>query len=689
MKSVHAKFIFRILIITEIMAALIGVSPSLHVQAQSLSSPLFANGDFVWAAGFGGIHEDQGQDIKTDSNGNIYLVGYFSQTVDFDPGPSEYNLTSPIGRDVFISKFDKNGNLLWAKQIIGTDYYDNGTSVAISTEGNVYVLGTFSQTIDCDPGSGVYELTTTSFFDYDYFIVKLDTNGNFLWAGKLGGTDSDLGDHAVIDLDGNGNVYAAGLFQGTADFDPGTGIFNLTSLGNRDIFIVKLSSSGSFIWAKSIGGTGFENFFSLAISRDGNVYSTGFFGNTVDFDPGAGTYNLTAAGGEDAFFSKLDENGNFVWAKQLGSADANIWPSDLATDSSGNLYIAGFFYDTIDFDPNAGTYELTSAGLNDTSISKWDKNGNLLWARNIGGTGNEFSSSIALDVSSYVYVTGYFDETADFDPDDGTSNLFNQGLFDIFVFKLDIDGSFMWAESMGGTNNEKGLAVTLSPDGQVYTAGWFADTVDFDPGEGVFNRTSAGYEDIFISRLDNKIPVFADVPFNHWAYSYIERLYNDKVTGGCKTNPVSYCPSTPVTRAQMAVFILKAEHGMTYTPPDATGTVFSDVPLGHWAGPWIEALAAEGITGGCEEALYCPNTVVTRAQMAVLLLRGIHGNTYTPPAVTGMFGDVPGDYWAAAWIEALANEGITGGCGNGNYCPNTVVSRDQMAVFLVKGFNLP
>jgi hypothetical protein len=75
--------------------------------------------------------------------------------------------------------------------------------------------------------------------------------------------------------------------------------------------------------------------------------------------------------------------------------------------------------------------------------------------------------------------------------------------------------------------------------------------------------------------------------------------------------------------------------------------------------------------------------------MAVLLLRGIHGNTYTPPAVTGMFGDVPGDYWAAAWIEALANEGITGGCGNGNYCPNTVVSRDQMAVFLVKGFNLP
>ena len=140
----------------------------------------------------------------------------------------------------------------------------------------------------------------------------------------------------------------------------------------------------------------------------------------------------------------------------------------------------------------------------------------------------------------------------------------------------------------------------------------------------------------------------------------------------------------------MAVFILRAKYGATYTPPAATGMVFSDVPLGHWAGAWIEALAAEGITGGCGGGKYCPDLPVTRDQMAVFLLRGEHGSSYTPPAMSGtFFGDVPPGHWAGAWIEQLANEGITGGCGNGNYCPATVVARDQMAVFLVRAFSLP
>jgi hypothetical protein len=184
-------------------------------------------------------------------------------------------------------------------------------------------------------------------------------------------------------------------------------------------------------------------------------------------------------------------------------------------------------------------------------------------------------------------------------------------------------------------------------------------------------------------------PVFADVPVGYWALSHIESLYANGITGGCTASPLNYCPANPVTRAQMAVFLLKAMYGAAYVPADATGTIFNDVPTNHTFARWIEQLYNEGITGGCGGGNYCPNTPVTREQMAIFLLVAEHGTGYTPPTATGVFADVPADYWAAPWIEQLADEGITGGCGGGNFCPKTVVTRAQMAVFLVSAFNLP
>jgi hypothetical protein len=139
----------------------------------------------------------------------------------------------------------------------------------------------------------------------------------------------------------------------------------------------------------------------------------------------------------------------------------------------------------------------------------------------------------------------------------------------------------------------------------------------------------------------------------------------------------------------MAVFLLVSEHGTGYVPPNATGTVFGDVPVGNPYAKWIEQLAAEGITGGCGGGNYCPNTYITRAQMAVFLLVAEHGTGYTPPAATGIFNDVPADNPYAKWIEQLYKEGITGGCGTGNFCPNKYINRAEMAVFLVAAFNLP
>jgi hypothetical protein len=202
--------------------------------------------------------------------------------------------------------------------------------------------------------------------------------------------------------------------------------------------------------------------------------------------------------------------------------------------------------------------------------------------------------------------------------------------------------------------------------------------------------TGSDFEAVDTSQL--RPWIFSDVPDSHWAWSFVERLYEAGVTGGCSTSPLSYCPETTVTRSQMAVFLLRGMHGSAYSPPAAgTSTGFGDVLPGYWAGPWIKQLAAEGITGGCGSGNYCPEAPVTRAQMAVFLLRSKYGSGYNPPGVgagTG-FSDVLPAYWAAAWIKQLVAEGITSGCGSGAYCPEAPVTRAQMAVFLVRTFNLP
>ncbi len=202
-------------------------------------------------------------------------------------------------------------------------------------------------------------------------------------------------------------------------------------------------------------------------------------------------------------------------------------------------------------------------------------------------------------------------------------------------------------------------------------------------GDGNFN-TGAFYTVI-------RPIAFADVSETYWAKSYIESLYYAGITSGCGLDPsVVFCPDSVVTRAQMAVFLLRSIHGPSYIPPEVDGsTGFNDVPVDHSVAAWIKQLAAEGITGGCGSGNYCPDATVTRDQMAVFLLRAKYTSAYIPPSATGVFTDVPVDYWAAPWIEQLASEGITGGCGIGNYCPNGPVTRSQMAVFLVRTFDLP
>jgi len=209
-------------------------------------------------------------------------------------------------------------------------------------------------------------------------------------------------------------------------------------------------------------------------------------------------------------------------------------------------------------------------------------------------------------------------------------------------------------------------------------AGALYDVIVTNPGDPPAVLTKAWFAD------------FLDVPQASPYHAPVEAIIRDGITSGCSGG--NYCPSSPVTRGQMAVFLLRAEHGAAYVPPPETGTVFGDVPVGSAFAPWIEQLYAEGITGGClagSPPMYCPSATVTRGQMAAFLLKIYHGTSYAPPAATGVFSDVPVSMPLAPWIEEMARLSITSGCGPGSYCPGNAVTRGQMAVFLAKTFHRP
>ncbi len=469
-----------------------------HLLLASLlisSIPNFAQ-NFDWAVSMGGASNDNGYSVAVDASGNVYTTGSFEGTADFDPGVGTFNLTSAGAGDIFISKLDASGNFVWAKSIGGT-INDYGLSVAVDASGNVYTAGYFRDIADFDPSVGTFNLASVSNSD-DVFISKLDANGDFVWAKTLGGSNTDK--CSGIKIDASGNLLITGSFKGTADFDPGAGIFNLTSAGIDDVFVSKLDTNGDFVWAKAIGGTSADVSLAIAVDATGNVYTCGYFTGAVDFDPGVGTDTLTSSI-YNIFISKLDANGNFVWAKHMvGSGDVS---QAIAVDAAGNIYTTGYMQGTTDFDPGAGTFTLTAVGAFDIFISKLDANGDFVWAKRMGALNNEAGLSIAADATGNVYTSGYFGDTVDFDPSAGTTNLVAPGgNYSIFISKLDANGNFVSAKNIGNSNGScASYAIKLDAADNIYASGYYTSTTDFDPNTGVSNLTSQGNNDVFVLKL--------------------------------------------------------------------------------------------------------------------------------------------------------------------------------------------
>jgi uncharacterized repeat protein (TIGR01451 family) len=451
---------------------------------------------YQWAKGIGGTLGDQGSDIAVDASNNVYTAGLFWQTADFDPGSGVVNLTSAGNRDVFVTKMNAGGNLIWAKRMGGVGS-DLANAMALDPNGNVYTTGQYIGTADFDPGPGVFNLTPVG--NVDIFISKLDNNGNFVWAKRIGSTANDFS--YGIAADAGGNVYIAGNLTGSYDFDPGPGVFNLTSAGGDDAFILKLDVNGNFVWAINLGDVSSDNGGPIALDAAGNVYVTGIYAGSVDFDPGPGITYLNSAGSVDCYMCKYSPAGNLIWAKSLGGTLADGGKS-ISTDNTGNVYITGSFKGTADFDPDYfNTYNLTSSGYNEAFIGKYNNAGDLIWVKSISGpTGDEFAQAITTDPSGNVFTNGYYGTTCDFDPGAGTYNLTPVGGWDGFTVVLDPSGNFLNAQTFGGLGSEYSFSIAADNTGKAYITGFFDNTVSFIPPSYLSDLNTMGGNDIFIAK---------------------------------------------------------------------------------------------------------------------------------------------------------------------------------------------
>ncbi len=447
----------------------------------------------------GGSYVESGESIIADSNGNVYVTGEFKGTADFDPGSGIHEITSN-GRDMFVQKLDVNGNLVWIKTFSSSGN-NKGEAIILDDNGDLYITGYFEGTVDFDPGSGVFNLTTTQ--NEDVFVLKLDEDGNLIWANHIDGPG--LGWGFSIAADELGNVFVAARFFDTADLDPGPGTSYHTSNGSYDACILKLDSNGDLIWVKTFGGDTADYVWSICVDSNNDVYITGYFEYTVDFDPGPGVFNLNAngtTGHEDMFVLKLDSDGNFIWAQNYGSTERDGGRSIL-TDDFGNIYVTGFYYGTVDFDPGPSTNNLTSNGEWDTFILKLSASGDLVWVKSVGNGSFNRGNSLALDSAGNIYVASYYQGTIDADPGQNVDNLTSYpNSYDVFILKLDNNGNYLWAQSVGGsTGNDEPYSITISDEGSMLVTGYFNGSGDFDPGASTHTLSSNGGHDIFIISL--------------------------------------------------------------------------------------------------------------------------------------------------------------------------------------------
>jgi hypothetical protein len=436
------------------------------VRFEHLERREVLSANFSTALSIGGTGQDGVYDIETDTVGYSYVAGEFSGTVDFDlsqthAGDSDI-LTARGSRDAFVAKYAPDDSLVWVLRMggdaVGSSFTDIGRSIALDTNGNVYVAGEFYATADF----GATTLTAAA--GADGFVAKINASGSFAWAKQVANAIFSRG----VGVDGQGNVYAMMLRDAQTGFD-----------------VTKFTTSGATAWTKSIV-TNSSYSGDLAVSASGNAYLASYFTGTVDFDPGPKAKNVAVGTRNAAFVLKLDTNGKFGWVAPFTGA-GSAYAYTVTLDGSGNVVVGGSYSGTVDFNPGSGTTTLDPAG--GAFLTKLNSSGGLVWARALANTGTESGPAIfGVDTDSVgnVYATGVFYGAIDLDPGAGVTTKSSAGSSDIFVVKLTSAGNYAWSEAFGGDRLETAWAVAVDDLGFVHIAGYFydqinGDEVDFNP----------------------------------------------------------------------------------------------------------------------------------------------------------------------------------------------------------------
>ena len=359
-----------------VLAVCFAISPAAHASTLV----------HLWSHRAGDITADVGNAVAVDAERNVFIAGSFQGAADFGGGA----LVSAGSADVFLAKFNADGVHQWSKRF-GSAGADAGWALAVDPSGHVVLAGKFAGTVDFGGGPLVSAGLANA------FVAKYDSNGLHVWSRRLGGSNNETAYGVVVDA--SGSIIVTGEFDGTADFGGGP----LVSAGWRDIFVVKYAADGSHQWSRRFGNSSADTGLAVAVDATGNVFVAGEFQLAVDFGGGS-----LVAQGMDVFLAKYAADGAHQWSQRFGDAVSSCL--GMVADASGGVVITGFFSESAEF--GGGT--LTSAGDVDIFLAKFDGNGTHQWSRSFGGASYETGWSVAIDAVGNVFLTGDFTGTVDF-----------------------------------------------------------------------------------------------------------------------------------------------------------------------------------------------------------------------------------------------------------------------------------
>tara|TARA_R110000851_G_scaffold77514_3_gene170734 strand:- start:245884 stop:248760 length:2877 start_codon:yes stop_codon:yes gene_type:complete len=484
------------------------ITKSILVATVSLWGAICSAQDYFGTTTFGDTSIEIPYRSAMDSQGNVYSAGIYSGTITV----GSTSVTWAGGNaDGFLTKFDIDGNPIWVKGF-GGQADDVALDVAVDANDNLYITGYFqgagALAFDADPGPGVFLLEQPApFLSRDCFIIKLDSNGDFVWAKQVSNPAAVANeDSKSIEVDSAGNVYIGGSFN-YADFDPDPIaehiLFSTNGGASTDGFLLKLDTDGNFVWVKTFDSTGIVQVIDMEFDTNEDLLLTGRFRNTVDLDPNAGSAPFTSNGNDDIFMAKLSSDGDFIWGQSFGGS-TNDYVSTIKNLPSG-IYLGGEFAGTVDLDPNAGVNTFVSLGFSDAYLSKFDTDGNYDYSYVLGGDSTNFENfyDIKEGANGNLYATGQFSATTDFDNSAAEALTTSNGNSDNFLLELTTSGQYLNHWTIGGSNVEINPQLLFNNNNEILATGGFRSAdVDFDPfvSEDIISTT--GNYDVYFSHYN-------------------------------------------------------------------------------------------------------------------------------------------------------------------------------------------